>query len=148
MSLRMVSFCNNNEYYPRASVCPAGPQVLTMNRRAKWSIVGLSTIDPASCQVVVRDSGNRSVSSREVFRFAVSTSLSRLRDEILLRVFGGRKRFGTRLITLTRNELLGELNSQTEAVKVEVCVSLPETVMCVAFTPEQRRPVSVKYCIS
>ena len=42
-----------------------------------------------------------------------------------------------------RIELLGELDSQAEAVKVEVCVSLPETVTCVAFTPEKRRSTSL-----
>lgn len=91
MSLRMVSFCDNDEYYPLASVCPAGPQILTMDRRAEWSIVGLSTVDPASCQVVVRNSGNSSVGSREVFKFAVSTSLSRLRNENFFRGVWGKK---------------------------------------------------------
>ena len=44
-----------------------------------------------------------------------------------------------------RKQLLGELDSQAEAVKVEVCVSVPETLMCVAFTPSELELASVHY---
>lgn len=43
-------------------------------------------------------------------------------------------------------DLLGEVDSQAEAVKVEVCVSLCETVTCVAFTPRYYRLAIVHCC--
>ena len=45
-----------------------------------------------------------------------------------------------------RKEVLGELDSHSEAVNVEVCVWLPETVTCVAFTPGVWGLVSVGCC--
>lgn len=42
-------------------------------------------------------------------------------------------------------EMLEELDSQAVAVKVEVCVSVPETVTCVAFTPGVWRSASEDY---
>lgn len=48
-----------------------------MNRRAEWSIIGLSTINPTSRQVVLRDSGNSSIGRLKVFKLSVSMSLSK-----------------------------------------------------------------------
>lgn len=41
-----------------------------MNRRAEWPIIGLGAINSASRQVVLRDSGNRSIGRRQVFVLA------------------------------------------------------------------------------
>ena len=49
-----------------------------MNRRAEWSIIGFSTIDSASRQVVLRDSGNCSIGRRKIFVFGVSICISKL----------------------------------------------------------------------
>ena len=49
-------------------------------------------------------------------------------------------------IFLNPQRIAGVLYSQAEAVKVEVCVSLPETLMCVAFTPGQWGLASVPHC--
>lgn len=48
-----------------------------MNGRAKWSIIRLSSIDSASCQVVLRDSGSSSIGRGKVFKFGVSISTSK-----------------------------------------------------------------------
>ena len=45
-----------------------------------------------------------------------------------------------------RKGLLGELDSHSEAVNVEVCVWLLETVTCVAFTPGVWGLVNVCCC--
>lgn len=55
--------------------------------------------------------------------------------------------FATRFWSIGQ-ELLGGPDSQAEAVRVEVCVSLPEIVICVAFTPGQLELASAHSYIS
>ena len=74
MSLEIMSFREVNEYFPLASVSVPCPQILAMNRRAKWSIIRLGTINSASCQVILWDSRGSSVGRRKVFKFNVSVS--------------------------------------------------------------------------
>ena len=76
MSLVIISFCDIDECFLLASVCVPGKQILTMNRRAEWSIVGVGTIDSASRQFVVRDSGNCSIGCRKIFETGVSIRIS------------------------------------------------------------------------
>lgn len=76
MSLVIISFCDINESFLLASVGVAGKEILTMNRRAEWSIVGLGTIYSASRQFVVWDSGNRSIGCRKIFEITVSVPIS------------------------------------------------------------------------
>lgn len=110
-----------------------------MNRRAEWAIIGLTTINPTSCQVVLRDSGNSSVGRCKIFKLGVSIPPSKRINAICQEVQGKRRSRGTMYnqVLLNPQQVAGVIYSQAEAVKVEVCVSLWDTVTCVAFTPGQ-----------
>lgn len=149
MSLEIMSFCDSDECLLLASVRVSGEKILTMNRRAKRSIIGLSAIDSASCQVVVRNSGNTSIGRCKVSRFGVSKFLSKVSNEEIAKTLRERmiqERLWQCDFWAIREELLRRLDSQEAAVKVEVCVSLPETVVCVAFTPGEWGLASGYYC--
>ncbi len=62
-------------------------------------------------------------------------------------VDGPGTRFAIRIF-INQGEFAASLDLQAEAVKVDVCVSLPETVMCVAFTPGEWELASMPYCPS
>ena len=72
-----------------------------MNRRAEWSIIGLSTINPTSRQVILRDSGNSSIGRLKVFKLGVSMSNSNRVKGNFLKVRegdGSGTRFATRIL--------------------------------------------------
>ena len=76
MSLVIISFCDIDVCFLLASVCVPGKQVLTINRRAEWSIVGIGTIDSAGRQFIVRNSGNCSIGCRKIFEIGISIPIS------------------------------------------------------------------------
>ena len=78
-----------------------------MNRRAERSIVGSSTVDSASCQVVMRDSGNSSIRCREVLGFGVSISLLKRSKRGDIREFGGRNSAENRFVIPRQARLTG-----------------------------------------
>ncbi|KAL9072769.1 MAG: hypothetical protein Q9161_003310 [Pseudevernia consocians] len=112
-----------------------------MNRRAEWSIIGLSTINPTSRQVILRDSGNSSIGRLKVFKFGVSMSLSnRVKGNFMNfgEGDGSGTRFATRILVnqegfagsarLTGNSSQSRSPSVAEGAAASVSVELEEAV--------------------
>lgn len=147
MSLKIVSFCHTNGAFPPASICVPGEQILIMNRRAKWPIIVPSTIDPASRQVVLRNTGKGSIGRCKIFGSGVSILIQRSSNRAFSESTASPRSLLQPRLMSVGEEMLEDLDSQAVAVKVEVCVSVPETVTCVAFTPGVWRSANEDYCI-
>ena len=78
--LEVMSFCDIGVRSSLASVCVPCPQILGMNRRAEWPIIGIGAIDSAGCQVVVRDAWKSSIGRCKVFEIGVSILFSKQSD--------------------------------------------------------------------
>ena len=78
-----MSFRDVIDFFPLASICVTGKQILGMDRGAKWPVIALGTIYPAGRQFIVGDSGNSSIGGLQVYSYSVSITISnRDNDEL------------------------------------------------------------------